>query len=57
MKLLFDTHLLLWALAGSDHLPERALGMLLDPNVEPLFSAASIWEIAKYAAAAPIIWV
>lgn len=45
MKLLLDTHLLLWAAAGSG-LPQTAEDLLLDPGNTPLFSAASIWEVA-----------
>jgi PIN domain nuclease of toxin-antitoxin system len=50
MKLLLDTHLLLWA-AGWDEmaaggLPPEATTLIDDPANELLFSAASIWEIA-----------
>lgn len=46
MKLLLDTHLLLWAAGMPERLPEAALEFLNDPLNELLFSAASIWEIA-----------
>lgn len=53
MKLLLDTHLLLWAAAGAG-LPSKAEKLIADPEVELLFSAASIWEIAiKSALAKP----
>ena len=42
---LLDTHLLLWAAAGSEQLPEGVIRRLNDHNTQPLFSAASIWEI------------
>jgi PIN domain nuclease of toxin-antitoxin system len=42
---LFDTHLLLWAAAGDPRLPEVAAQRLQDEKTQPLFSAASIWEI------------
>ena len=45
MKLLLDTHLLLWAAAGSG-LSSAAAGMIDDPANELFFSAASIWEVA-----------
>ena len=45
MKLLLDTHLLLWAAAG-EGLPAKAVQLIDDPGNDLLFSAASIWEIA-----------
>lgn len=45
MKLLLDTHLLLWAAEGSG-LPAVAQAMIADPLNSPMFSAASIWEVA-----------
>ena len=46
MKLLLDTHLLLWAAGLPDRLSSAALEMINDPANELLFSAASIWEVA-----------
>jgi PIN domain nuclease of toxin-antitoxin system len=46
MKLLLDTHLLLWAAGNPGQLPAEARALLDDPDTEPLFSAASLWEIA-----------
>lgn len=46
MKLLLDTHLLLWAAGQPSRLPAVARRLLNDPANEALFSAASIWEIA-----------
>lgn len=46
MKLLLDTHLLLWGAAGSERLPPTARDLMADPENELLFSAASLWEIA-----------
>lgn len=46
MKILFDTNLLLWAAEDSDRLPPRARAYITDRNVIPVFSSASIWEIA-----------
>ncbi|MEF9505340.1 PIN domain-containing protein [Burkholderia sp. MS389] len=45
MKLLLDTHLLLWAAAGAAELPARASTLINDPAYTPLFSVASLWEI------------
>jgi PIN domain nuclease of toxin-antitoxin system len=46
MRLLVDTHLLLWAVAGSRRLPKSARALVEDPTNEVFFSAASLWEIA-----------
>lgn len=46
MKLLLDTHLLLWASAHSGRLSVPARTLLAEPQNELLFSSASIWEIA-----------
>ena len=45
MKLLLDTHLLLWAAAGAG-LPSRAVALLQDTQTTRIFSSASIWEVA-----------
>jgi PIN domain nuclease of toxin-antitoxin system len=46
MKLLLDTHVLLWAAGQPDRLPSKARKLLGDPRNEPVFSSASLWEIA-----------
>ena len=46
MRLLLDTHLLLWAMAASRKLPKAVKSQLLDPNNEVYYSAASLWEVA-----------
>ena len=46
MRLLLDTHVLLWALADDPRLHREARDTIEDPNNLVLFSAASIWEIA-----------
>ena len=43
MKLLLDTHVLLWAAAAPDRLPDDARTLLEDRATEPIFSAASLW--------------
>jgi PIN domain nuclease of toxin-antitoxin system len=46
VKLLLDTHLLLWTAGGSRSLSKVARNLISDPANELLFSAASLWEIA-----------
>ena len=46
MRILVDTHLLLWAVARPRRLPEGARSLILDAANEVFFSAASIWEVA-----------
>jgi PIN domain nuclease of toxin-antitoxin system len=46
MKLLLDTHLLLWAAGQPDRLSATARSLIDDTNNELLFSAASLWEVA-----------
>ena len=46
MKVLLDTHLLLWAAAEPHRLPEAVRTLLEQSDTEPVFSAASLWEVA-----------
>jgi PIN domain nuclease of toxin-antitoxin system len=46
MKLLADSHILLWAASSPGRLSETAKALLIDPENELYFSAANIWEIA-----------
>ena len=46
MRILLDTHILIWTLIGSRRLPKDAAATISDGGNEILFSAASIWEIA-----------
>jgi PIN domain nuclease of toxin-antitoxin system len=46
MKLLLDTHLLLWAANEPNRLAALARKLIADPANELIFSAASLWEIA-----------
>ena len=46
MRLLLDTHVVLWALADSPRLSARARELLADPDNECWVSSASVWEIA-----------
>jgi PIN domain nuclease of toxin-antitoxin system len=46
MKLLLDTHLLLWGAIKPERVPAAARSMMEDPAHQLIFSAASLWEIA-----------
>lgn len=46
MKLLLDTHTLLWFIAGDQNLSANARSLIEDAEVEKFVSAASIWETA-----------
>ena len=45
MKLLLDTHVLLWAASGSSRLSAKARNLIEDVENDLIFSAASIWEV------------
>jgi PIN domain nuclease of toxin-antitoxin system len=45
MKVLVDTHVLLWSFIEPERLSAEATELLIDRNVERYFSAASCWEI------------
>jgi len=45
MKLLLDTHVLLWAAGQPERLSVAVRSLLDDPSHELLFSSASIWEV------------
>lgn len=46
MRLLADTHLLIWTAISSGKLSASAKGLLEDPGNEVFFSTVSIWETA-----------
>jgi PIN domain nuclease of toxin-antitoxin system len=46
LKLLLDTHLLLWAASQPQLLSKTASSLIDDTENELLFSAASLWEVA-----------
>lgn len=46
MKVLLDTHVLLWAAGVQARLPQEARELIEDPDTELVFSAASLWEVA-----------
>ncbi|MEB3296732.1 MAG: type II toxin-antitoxin system VapC family toxin [Cyanobacteriota bacterium] len=45
MRLLLDTHLLVWAMGSPQRLPAGLASMLEDPVQTPVFSVASLWEL------------
>ena len=45
MKLLLDTHILLWWLENNPSLTARARGLIADPNNTIFLSAVTLWEI------------
>ena len=46
MRLLLDTHVLLWWLSESSRLSPATRGLFVDSGNELLWSAASTWELA-----------
>jgi PIN domain nuclease of toxin-antitoxin system len=46
MRILLDTHVLLWAVGASHRLSKHLCRLLEDTGNDIYFSAASIWEIA-----------
>jgi PIN domain nuclease of toxin-antitoxin system len=45
MKLLLDTHIILWAAGMPDKLSDSARKLLIEKDSALFFSAASLWEI------------
>lgn len=45
MRLLLDTHILLWAAGDPGRLTLETRDLLDDPDTELMFSTASIWEV------------
>ncbi len=50
MRLLLDTHILVWALIAPHRLPPETRAILESGDNDVLFSAASVWEMAIKAA-------
>jgi PIN domain nuclease of toxin-antitoxin system len=46
MRLLLDTHVLLWTVTDDDRLSKQARELIQDPQNELLFSVVNIWETA-----------
>lgn len=45
MKILLDTHMIIWALTNSSKLPQKAKELILQPENDIYFSVISLWEI------------
>jgi PIN domain nuclease of toxin-antitoxin system len=45
LKILLDTHILLWWLDANPVLPQEAIGLIRDPENTIFVSAVSLWEI------------
>jgi PIN domain nuclease of toxin-antitoxin system len=46
VKLLLDTHILLWAIAAPAKLSVQTVALLSSPGNDLIFSVASLWEVA-----------
>lgn len=46
MKVLLDTHIILWALTDDEKLSEKARMIILSDENEIYYSTASIWEVS-----------
>ncbi|TNM66311.1 type II toxin-antitoxin system VapC family toxin [Aliirhizobium smilacinae] len=46
MRILLDTHLLIWLVGASERLPSSAREAIENSNNQLFFSAASIWELS-----------
>ena len=53
MKILLDTHILLWALADDRRLPPKAKEIILREESEIYYSTVSVWEVFNQAFLAP----
>jgi PIN domain nuclease of toxin-antitoxin system len=45
LKLLLDSHALIWSADSPERLPRAVRDQLTDPKVEVLFSVVSLWEL------------
>ncbi len=58
MKLLLDTHIILWALDDNPKLPLEARTFIMDEKNDIYYSTASVWETAiKYMSRPDKIWI
>jgi PIN domain nuclease of toxin-antitoxin system len=46
VRLLLDTHVLVWCLSGDRRLPPATAELIRNPATDVYFSAVSIWEVA-----------
>ena len=45
MRLLLDTHIILWAITDNEKLPNLARKLIIDESNDVYFSLASVWEV------------
>lgn len=45
MKLLLDTHILLWAMTRNPEVSDKVWNMVADPDNDVYYSTASVWEV------------
>lgn len=45
MRILLDTHILLWALSNDARLPKKARELIVDKENEIYYSVISLWEV------------
>ena len=46
MKVLLDTHIILWAISNDNRLSQKARNIILADENEIYYSTASVWEVA-----------
>ena len=46
MKVLLDTHIVLWAISDDDKLPPSFIDIINDSDNEIFYSLVSVWEVA-----------
>ncbi len=46
MRILLDTHVIIWALTNDPRLPDGARGLIVSSDHSICFSVVSLWEIA-----------
>ena len=46
MKILCDTHIIIWYLTGDNRLSQKAQALIDDENNEIYYSLVSVWEVA-----------
>ena len=46
MKILCDTHIMIWYLTGDSRLSQKAIDLIDDENNEIYYSFVSVWEVA-----------
>ena len=45
MRILLDTHMILWSLSNDSKLPAKARDMIINEENELFYSVASMWEV------------